>query len=1513
MSSARSIPCLSLDEHGARGLDDPRHEHDACGVGFVADLKGRASHKVVTRALEAVARMVHRGAVNADGRTGDGAGILTALPYALLRSEGWHWGTDDSALAIGMFFLPQDPQGKGICTALIEQVITALGLTFLGWRDVPTRHDTLGQVARETCPLVAQALIVKPSEMDRLTYTRRLYVARRLIGKRVGVAGLSASFSMPSLSSETVVYKGLMMANAIGDFYPDLQDARYVSAVAVFHQRYSTNTRPSWALAQPLRMLAHNGEINTLKGNVNWMRAREGSLSCWADGMDADAVLPVIDVTGSDSTSLDNVFELLVLAGRSPLHAMRMLVPEAYEASPDMDPDLKAFYTYHGALMEPWDGPAALVFTDGQTVGAALDRNGLRPLRFWVLDDGTLVAGSETGVVALEDGVSVTRRGRLGPGQMLAVDVREGRLWEHDEINRALSSALPYREWVTRHVIHAPTLGADGVTLARGDGATAQGALQRAFGYSQEDVELIFKPMHEAGHSPVGSMGDDTPLAVFSKQPQPLYRYFKQRFAQVTNPPIDSLRERRVMSLSVTAGRTPDLLREVPDQVRLVEFASPVLSPGEFEWLQSADARAAGFMTVTLSALWPAPAEGADPDAMGAALRGAVEALCAAAAEAVAQGASILVLSDRGVDATLAPIPMLLAVSAVHQHLIGEGTRLSASLVCDSGDVREDHHFACLIGYGALLVHPYLAYETIAGQYTTTSEVVVAIDNYRHAVEGGLLKVMARMGISTLNSYQGAQIFETLGLHIGLVDRYFCGTDCRLSGATLDHIARDSAHLHCVAFADDPQAKLQELGTYRYRKHGEHHAFNPDVFKSLHAAVRKQRWESYQTYARLVDEQPACNIRDLITWAPAAQPLPLSEVEPAADIVRRFSTQAMSHGALASEVHEALAVAMNRLGGLSNSGEGGEDPGRAKPYTAEQGRLSPWKPQPGDWGNSAIKQVASARFGVTPAYLVSAAHLEVKMAQGSKPGEGGQIPGFKVTEEIAALRRAVPGTPLISPPPHHDIYSIEDLAQLIYDLKRINPTAQVGVKLVSTAGIGTIAAGVVKAKADYIQISGCDGGTGASPLASIKHAGVPWELGLAEAQQVLIRNDLRGRVLLRVDGGMRTGRDVVIAALLGAEAFGFGTTALIAAGCVMARRCHTNACPVGIATQDPKLRAKFPGTPEHVIACMLFVAEQTRLILAELGVRTLAEVIGRVDLLRSRDRDDTTTPIDLTPILRDPDPTHTRARYKTLSPEDRPPHDPDALDGRVAAALQGALSPVRPQTLTFDITNRDRSVGARLSGDIARLDLPAPLPDDTFTLRFNGVAGQSFGVFCNHGMHLILTGEAQDYVGKGMHGGEVVIRPQAGDAGQVDPVLAGNTLLYGATGGSLWVAGRVGERLAVRNAGATAVVEGCGDHGCEYMTQGCVAILGPTGHNFGAGMSGGLAYVWDPERAFPLRLNPGMVSALPLSDASPDDTARLKAMISQHAERTQSPRAISLLRSWAEAVAQFWIVRPTPT
>ena len=1484
----------------ARGLYQPHHEHDACGVGFIADLEGRASHRLLEQSIHAVIRLAHRGAIWADGLTGDGAGVATQLPLRLLREEGWEWGADD-ALGIGVFFLSQDEATRKRCEAIVETVLAEQSLEIIGWRDVPTSPEVLGDSARATCPVVRQLLIQRPEGISDNDFERCLYAARRITQFRVLAAGVDR-FSIPSFSHRTIVYKGLMVSPQLDRFYQDLANPAYETAVSVFHQRYSTNTHPTWALAQPLRRLSHNGEINTLRGNVNWIRAREAQMHPKGWDVSREALFPLVDPTGSDAAMVDNVFELLVLAGRDPLHALSMMVPEAYKQRPETSPELRAYYTYHAALMEPWDGPAALIYTDGRLVAATLDRNGLRPLRYWITDDGLMIAGSEVGLVDVP-AQKILERGRLGPGQMIAVNLNDGKILRDREIKATLAARRPYGEWIDEHLLRAPLPAASSLALTEAQASTLEIVTQqKIFGYGTEEVNLILAPMLYDAKGAIGSMGDDTPLAILSRKPQLLYRYFKQRFAQVTNPPIDPLRERLVMSLTTLIGRAHcQLLDERPEATRLIEFSSPVLSTTEFEWLKNCDHDAA--ICATLDATFDV-AEG------GESLQDAVTRLHADADAAIRGGATILILSDRAVSETRAPVPMLLATASIHHQLIRVGERMLASIVCDTGEVREDHHFACLIGYGASLVHPYLAYESVADVARRDPErraisPEAALANFKSAVEKGLLKILSKMGISTISSYRGAQIFEAIGLDDALVDQHFLGTDTRIGGATIETLEGDARRFHAEAI---DELRLRERGTYRYRKHGEHHAYHPLAFKALHKAVRERDWASYLRYAKLNDEHPPCNLRDLLDWEKAATPVPLDEVESAESIALRFTTQAMSHGALSSESHEVLAVAMNRLGGKSNSGEGGEDPERHRRYNKDMTARShaPWHPQAGDDGNSAIKQIASGRFGVTPEYLASASQLEIKMAQGSKPGEGGHIPGHKVTEEIARIRRSIPGVPLISPPPHHDIYSIEDLAQLIYDLKRINTRAEIGVKLVSVAGVGTIAAGVAKGRADYIQISGSDGGTGASPLASIKHAGVPWELGLAEIQQVLVQNDLRGHVLLRVDGGMRTGRDVVIAALLGAESFGFGTTALIASGCVMARRCHTNSCPVGIATQRPELRARFPGKPEEVIACMLYIAEQVRMILAEIGARSLDEVIGRVELLNAVRLDAGKAPLSLDAILTNPDPSGERARRRmfarNVSPETGTPLDEVVWRDCEASVESGA--PIERQ---YDIVNRDRTVGARVSGEIALRGGPV-VPDGTFDLRFNGIAGQSFGAFCNHGMRLTLLGEAQDYVGKGMHGGEIIVRHPEAASGSV---LVGNTVMYGATGGTLHVAGRAGERLCVRNSGSLVVVEGCGDHGCEYMTGGVAVVLGETGLNFGAGMSGGIAFVFDGDDVFEQRYNSEMICVERL-DADGASAALLRELVERHYAQTQSTRARELLDAWSTQLAKFWKITPDP-
>ena len=1510
-----------------RSLIDPRYARDACGVGFIADIRGRRSHELVRAAIEALTNLTHRGAVSADGLSGDGAGILTQIPYELFLRELHAHGIeaiDPSELAIGVFFLPSDEAECRRAVELIEEEVTRAELKLLRWRPVPVDESALGQQARASQPVIRHLLLRRPSGLDDLSFERLLYLVRKRIERAAHRAGLR-DFFVPSFSHRTIVYKGLMVAPQLDHFYLDLADPAFSSALAVFHQRYSTNTFPQWPLAQPFRFLAHNGEINTLQGNTNWMIAREQELASAVWGDQIRELLPVVDREGSDSLRLDNVFELLVLSGRDPLHAMAMLIPAAYQqAGSHMDEQLRGFYEYHALLTEPWDGPAAVAFTDGTLVGATLDRNGLRPLRYWVTEDGMVIAGSETGIVPV-DPSRVVERGRLGPGKMLAVDTAQQRLLHDEEIKARLCQRRPYHVWIKRHLVRPHERGVvperleDWTRLGPGPELVRQ---QLAFGFGSEDLDRIIIPMAKTGKEPVGSMGDDTPLAVLSDKPQLLYRYFKQKFAQVTNPPIDPLRERLVMSLNTAVGPRYSILEEREDVAHVIKFSSPIISERELNWLKQltpADVGLPGedqegttqtfrFRSATLDCTFPI-AEGEEG------LEAAVERLCREAERVADAGCTLLILSDRAVGPDRAPVPMLLATAAVHHHLIRAGKRLQLSIVCETGEAREDHHFACLIGYGAALIHPYVALASVRAVAEKAGvPVEQAMRNYKAAAEKGLLKIMSKMGISTVSSYRGAQIFEILGLCQEVVDRYFTGTVSRIQGADLRTIARDVLAFHREAYGSE-SPRLYLRGHYRFTKKGEYHAYNPEVFKNLHEAVRRQDFDAYWRFARAVDQRPPCNLRDLLTWKKADNPVPLEEVEPATEIVKRFCTQAMSHGALSRECHEVIAIAMNRLGAKSNSGEGGEDPIRFKPYRRDMPELShaQWYPRAGDWANSAIKQVASGRFGVTPYYLISAREIEIKMAQGSKPGEGGQIPGHKVSEEIARIRRSVPGVTLISPPPHHDIYSIEDLAQLIYDLKRVNRDARICVKLVSVSGVGTIAAGVAKGYADNILISGADGGTGASPLGSIKHAGLPWELGLSETQQVLVQNDLRGRVRLRVDGGLKSGRDVVMAALMGAEEFGFGTAAMIAAGCVMARQCHLNTCPVGVATQRADLRKRFPGTPEHVVQYMLFVAEQVRMILAEMGFRRLDEIIGRVDLLEPR-RDlplPKTDRIDLSPILYDPDPARKRPRRQVEPRNDRP--EPELpLDERVWLDCADAVRERRPVQKEYEITNRDRSVGARLSGEIARLYEDEGLPPGTIHLLFRGVAGQSFGAFCNRGVRLVLEGEAQDYVGKGMYGGEIVIRPAPGSrVAPHEAVVMGNTVMYGATGGCLFAAGIAGERLCVRNSGGKVVVEGCGDHGCEYMTNGVAVILGLTGRNFGAGMSGGVAYVLDIDGNFAERYNPAMVG---LERVEHDvDEQLLRLMIQRHYDRTGSERARWILDNWDQVLSMFWKVVPHPS
>jgi glutamate synthase (ferredoxin) len=1469
---------------GHRLLYDPRDEHDACGVGFVANGSGRSGHDVVETALEALCNLTHRGAVDADGRTGDGAGILTQLPARFFKREAMRLGhVGASDIAVGMFFLPRNDDSALLrCRSTSTRISKNYGLVPLGWRLAPTDETALGAKALATLPRIEQLLIDRGS-VSKSNFESTLYHIRRAIEQATrDIDG----FYISSLSSRTIVYKGLFVGSQLGPFYLDLRDPDFETALAVFHQRYSTNTFPNWSLAQPFRLLAHNGEINTISGNRNWMRAREMAARKLSDH--SAELGSAIWTKGSDSASLDNALELQVMSGRDVMQSVMTLIPEAHESSDEMPADLRGFYEYAASLTESWDGPAAVAFTDGRIVGAALDRNGLRPARFAVTSDGLVIVASEAGVIEL-DPLRVVQKGRLGPGQMIAVDTELGSLLTNDEIKRRVAARQPYADWCRRSLIYCNEPDDHQATLPGGEERLLR--RMKSYGYTAEDIERILEPMMADGKEPVGSMGDDTPLAFLSSKPRLLYSYFKQRFAQVTNPAIDPIRERLVMSLDTLLGPRGRLTDETPEESELLKLPSPLISDATLDRLK--DGSATRLRSVILTALF-------DIAGGGDALKRAIDELCRRASEAVEAGFSILILSDLDFGESQAPIPMLLAVGAVHNHLISSGQRMRVSLVAQTGEARDDHHIACLIGCGANAVSLPLAFEVIAREARKRGmRFSDAVTNYRRALETGLLKIMAKMGISTVAGYCGSQAFEIIGLDAGVVEEYFTGAACRLSGMGLSEIARDVLRFQESARQEgDPS--LEHAGFFRYRNGGEYHSFNPAVFRALHRAAKNGESKDYNLYSSEVLGRPPTVLRDLIEFG-SSNPVALDEVESVESILARFSTSGMSLGALSRKAHETLAIAMNRLGARSNSGEGGEDNRRFKHRPS------------GDLANSRIKQIASARFGVTPEYLVSADELEIKIAQGSKPGEGGQLPGHKVTAEIAAIRHSVPGVTLISPPPHHDIYSIEDLAQLIYDLKEINPAVRVAVKLVSEAGIGTIAAGVAKARADVIHISGHDGGTGASPLGSIKNAGTPWELGLAETQQALVMNELRGRVRLRVDGGLKTGRDVVIAAMLGAEEFGFATAAVVALGCVMARQCHLNTCPVGIATQDRGLQRKFTGTPENVVKFFRALAEDVRQLLADLGFRSLDQIVGRSDLLTPKTNLNLpkNASVDLGPMLarveasveEHPEGHPSTPRHFTIAPAAR---SASFLQEAIDRTCSEAIANGTPVAATFEIRNTDRAVGARLAGNIARRYGDAGLPDGTIDLMFTGSAGQSFGAFNVAGLNLTLIGEANDYVGKGMAGGEIVIRAPDGSRFEWSHnVIIGNTVMYGATGGSMFAAGRAGERFCVRNSGGLAVVEGVGDHGCEYMTAGTVVVLGQVGRNFGAGMTGGVAYVLDEDESFQSRCNRELVE---LSRLAERDLLTVGSLIQRHYETTGSPRARALLSAWESAHDLFWKV-----
>jgi len=1545
---AQPVDATRIGLPRAQGLYRPEYEHDACGVGFVAHIKGRKSHAIIQQGLKILENLDHRGAVGADKLMGDGAGILIQIPDALYREEFAERGIvlpPPGEYGVAMTFLPKETASRLACEQEFERAVRAEGQVVLGWRDVPVDTEMPMSPAVRACePVIRQLFIGRGADVmvpDALE--RKLYVIRKTASHAIQNMRLAhgKEYFVPSASVRTVVYKGLLLADQVGRYYRDLADTRAVSAVALVHQRFSTNTFPAWPLAHPYRLIAHNGEINTVKGNFNWLRAREGMMQSAVLGDDLRKLYPIVYEGQSDTATFDNCLELLVMSGYSLAHAMMMMIPEAWEQHAFMDESRRAFYEYHAAMMEPWDGPAAVAFTDGRQIGATLDRNGLRPARYLVTDDDMVIMASEAGTLPVPEN-RIVKKWRLQPGKMFLIDLEQGRIIDDAEIKSQLANSRPYRQWIERLRLKLEALP----TPERAPEPRPAASLldrQQAFGWTQEDYKFVLEPMAASGEEAVGSMGNDTPLAVLSDRPKPFYNYFRQLFAQVTNPPIDPIREQMVMSLVSFIGPKPNLLdiNNVNPPLRL-EVSQPVLDFAAMAKLRDIEPVTHGkFRSYELDITYPAEwgREG---------IEARVAALCARAVDAVQSGYNILILSDRKVDQERVPIPALLATSAIHQHLIRSGLRTSTGLVVESGSVREVHHFALLGGYGAEAIHPYLALESVA---QVGADADKAVKNYIKAIGKGLNKVMSKMGISTYMSYTGAQIFEAIGLQAALVEKYFTGTSSTVEGIGIFEVAEEALRAHRNAFGNDPvlAGALDAGGEYAFRVRGEQHMWTPDSIAKLQHATRANNYRTYKEYAQLINDQSRrhMTLRGLFEFkVDPARAIPLSEVEPAKEIVKRFATGAMSLGSISTEAHSVLAAAMNRIGGKSNTGEGGEDELR---YRAEirdgasgiqdgdtlASVLGPERIEAdvalaaGDSLRSRIKQVASGRFGVSAEYLSSADQIQIKMAQGAKPGEGGQLPGHKVSDYIAKLRYSVPGVGLISPPPHHDIYSIEDLAQLIHDLKNVNPRASISVKLVSESGVGTVAAGVAKAKADHVVIAGHDGGTGASPLSSIKQVGTPWELGLAETQQTLVLNRLRTRIRVQADGQMKTGRDVVIGALLGADEFGFATAPLVVEGCIMMRKCHLNTCPVGVATQDPVLRRKFQGKPEHVVNYFFFVAEEVREIMAQLGIRKFEELTGRADLL------DTRAGIE-----------HWKARGLDFSrifhqpATDEPPRQTETQDHGLANALDHQLiersKPAieRGEKVSFivPVRNRNRTIGAMLSGVVAARYGHEGLPDDTIHIQCNGVAGQSFGAFLAHGITLDLVGEGNDYVGKGLSGGRIVVRSPNDFRGfGPDHIIAGNTVLYGALAGEAYFNGVAGERFAVRNSGAAAVVEGTGDHGCEYMTGGTVVVLGATGRNFAAGMSGGVAYVWDPERALRRQCNLAMVELEPVLPAAEQeaegavqawhsaarggeretDEAILRRLIENHYRYTGSFRARDLLGDWETARGQFVKVMPT--
>ena len=1524
-----------MNEVVRQGLYDPQNEHDSCGVGFVVNIKGRKSHDIITQGLKILENLDHRGAVGADPLMGDGAGCLIQMPDQLLAKWASNEGKSlpkPGRYAVAMCFLPRDAKARAFAVERFEAVVVQEGQSMVGWREVPIDLAGLGDAAIASMPVIRQAIVAaSPRIRDQDALERKILAIRKQIlnnvismEQRKDLPGLRELY-MPSFSSRTMVYKGLLLATQVGGFYKDLTDPLTQSALALVHQRFSTNTFPSWRLAHPYRFLAHNGEINTVRGNVNWMYARRRSMSSDLIGPDLDKMWPIIPHGQSDTACLDNALEILVAGGYSLSHAMMMLIPEAWAGNPLMDAERKAFYEYYAALMEPWDGPAAIAFTDGRQIGATLDRNGLRPARYIITDDDHVIMASESGVLPIPE-ERIVRKWRLQPGKMLLIDLEQGRIIDDDEIKTELARENPYAEWLKATQYKLEDLDdTEQRGLPRPNDPEVLHQQQNAFGYTQEDISFFLEPMARDGEDPIGSMGTDTPLAVLSDKPKLIYNYFKQNFAQVTNPPIDPIREELVMSLVSMIGPRPNLLGHHAGNHYRLEVAQPILTNGDLDKIRDIENLAGGaFRTETIDTTWPA-SEGS------AGMERAVERVCREATDAALANFTILVLSDRAASADRIPIPALLATAAVHHHLIRQGLRTSTGLVVETGEAREVHHVCVLAGYGAEAINPYLAFETLEQIRVKTGMALSAYDvrkNYIKALGKGIMKVMSKMGISTYQSYCGAQIFDAVGLSSAFIAKCFTGTQSTIEGVGFKEIAEEAVARHRNAYDASPlyRTMLDVGGDYQFRLRGEAHAWTPASVGKLQHAVRGGSYSGFKEFTREIDDQSErlLTIRGLMSFNFADQPIPIEDVEPAKDIVRRFATGAMSFGSISREAHTTLAIAMNRIGGKSNTGEGGEESDR---YV----RLPN-----GDSERSAIKQVASGRFGVTTEYLVNADDIQIKMAQGAKPGEGGQLPGHKVDKNIAKVRHSTPGVGLISPPPHHDIYSIEDLAQLIHDLKNVNQKARISVKLVSEIGVGTVAAGVSKARADHVTIAGYEGGTGASPLTSLTHAGSPWEIGLAETQQTLVLNGLRGRIAVQVDGGFRTGRDVVIGALLGADEFGFATAPLIAAGCIMMRKCHLNTCPVGVATQDPVLRKRFTGQPEHVINFFFYIAEEVRELMAQLGVRTFQEMIGHVERLNTVRSVEhwKAKGVDLSRILYQPVPKPGVAIYNCETQD----HQLDkALDQALISAAMPALEHGEPVQIDKPIRNVNRTVGAMLSGEVARKYGHAGLPEDTIAINATGNAGQSFGAFLSRGISLTLTGDANDYVGKGLSGGRVVVRqPPQTKRDPADNIIVGNTVLYGAVAGEAYFQGVAGERFAVRNSGAVAVAEGCGDHGCEYMTGGVVLVLGQTGRNFAAGMSGGIAYVYDPNRQFKILCNPAGVELEPIAPAELGladalgrprqrsisvedngmgdpllfDAERLRILIERHLLFTNSARARAVLDNWDQELTHFVKVMP---